>query len=226
MFGAYNEARMHIVQVSTKNSHWLSDSTKVTMVRRDYSRETAKLSGDHLDWIIYRSSMQRNDRINHLKSVYKRIETEKDFSNLFTTTRNLLGLKKAGPPNTFLVAGKYSTKHCDIAEHQAKYYIDKVQYIKESLPRVNSDPYKYIRKAFSRWIPPGGKPKFVIKAVTNSEVINIIRCLNNSHAYGHDDLDTLKIKLAAPVISQLVPGDSQIPTEMEDFLSPPAPQIL
>ena len=65
---------------------------------------------------------------------------------------------------------------------------------------VRSDPCKLLRRAFNRWMPPGGKPKFSLKYVNSVEVYKMIKELKNSSAYGHDDLDSNTFKIAAPVI--------------------------
>ena len=119
-------------------------------------------------------------------------------------TRSLLGWQKAGPPTTFLVAGHHISKQIDIAEEQANYYADKVMKIKNTIPRVNSDPCRILRRAFNRWKPVGGKPKFSMRSVTLGEVFKMIKELKHSNAYGHDDLDLNTFKLAAPVIAPIV----------------------
>ena len=128
------------------------------------------------------------------------MEVENDASKLFSTTRNLLGWQRAGPPTSFLVAGKFISKQKDIAEAQADYYYNKVLQIKNSLPRVNYDPMKFLRRVHQRWNPIGGKPKFSFNTVTQAEVHKMIKALKNSQAYGHDDIDATIIKLAAPAI--------------------------
>ena len=60
---------------------------------------------------------------------------------------------------------------------QARYYTDKVQQIKDTLPRVNRDPMELLRKAHERWIPVGGRSEFHLRDTNTGEVIKIIRDL-------------------------------------------------
>ena len=74
----------------------------------------------------------------------------------------------------------------------------------KTLPKVKRDPLKYLRRAYERWLPIGGKPKFTLKPATLKDVSEIIRNLKNSHAYGRDDIDATMIKLAAHVITPAI----------------------
>ena len=204
------EAPMSIVQVRTKYNCYITDSTKVTMASRDVARDRARLTGDPDDWSTFRSlrnsctRLQRQDKSKHLKATYDSIEKEKDTAKLYRTTKNLLGSQGAGPPTNFLINGRHVTKQKEIANTQADHYVNKVKYIKETLPRVCQDPLKLLDRAFSRWKPISGKPRFQLKSATLSEVIKIINGLKNSHAYGHDDIDAFTIKMAAPVIGKVI----------------------
>ena len=203
-------APIKLVQMRTNYNNYISDSTKVTMTRRDITRDIAIMSGSHDDWQSYRklrnlcTSLQRRDKSNYLKNIYESIDKENDAAKLFATTRNLLGNNRAGPPSRFLKAGRSVTKHKQLAEIQAQHYEDKVSRIKELLPRVNSDPLKFIRRAYTRWSPAGGKPTFVLKTTNVTEVTKIIDKMKNSHAYGHDALDAYIIKIAAPSIAPAI----------------------
>ena len=59
-------------------------------------------------------------------------------------------------------------------------------------------------KAFDRWQPANGKPKFRLKSVTTKEVFEMVTALKNSHAYGIDKMDATVIKLAAPVLIPVI----------------------
>ena len=203
-------APFQIIQPRTKYNKFISASTKVTMVKRDLALVTAKNSGRQVDWEAFRklrnscTSLQRNDRSSYLKEVYKNIDAERDTAKLFATTRTLIGATRAGPPTRFLQEGKVYTKHRELAEIQAQHYLDKVNNIKFLLPRVNSDPYKFLRRAFDRWAPIGGKPTFVLRSTTLGEVQKIIDRLKNSHAYGNDFIDAFIVKIGAPVIAPII----------------------
>ena len=77
---------------------------------------------------------------------------------------------------------------------------DKILAIKSSIPQVNRDSMKHLKKAFNRWIPLGGTPKFELKSVTENEVKAMIDKVKTSHAFGRDQIYSSKIKLGAPYL--------------------------
>ena len=193
------------------------------MVDRDKALDRARISRDPSDWTTFRilrnkcTSMQKKDRNNYLKDTYDKMEAEHDSAKLFSTTRSLLGWQRAGPPSSFNIDGRYVTKQFDIAEAQATFYQDKVNKIKASLPKVNIDTIKYIRKAFLRWLPAGGRPTFKLRTVTISDVHTMIKALKISHAYGHDEVDSSIIKLAAPVLVPVITHIVNLSLETSTF---------
>ena len=96
----------------------------------------------------------------------------------------------------------------DIANIQAEFYHRKIEKIRNRIPKVNRDPLEYLTKALDKWNPAGGKPKFVMRSVTEIEVFNMIKNLKSSHAYGTDLLDVTIAKMTAaslvPVISHII----------------------
>ena len=122
------------------------------------------------------------DRNNFYRKLYSDIEEEHDSAKLYSTTKYLLGCSGGGPPNCFLIDGKTSRKQFDIAEILSKHYKDKVTKIKNSLPRVNGDPLKTLKKIFSKWRPSGSRPKFVLKSVTIVQVEYMIRKLKKQQS--------------------------------------------
>ena len=110
--------------------------------------------------------------------------------------------KKSGPPTCFKIKGKVYRKQKELAELQANYYAEKVEGIKNDLPRVNYDPLKLLKRAFLRWKPPGGKKTFTVKNFTKNEVLKMIGKLKKSGAFGHDEIDTESIKIGAKSLAE------------------------
>ena len=173
------EAPMETVQICTKYNNWISRLTKEEMLLRDRARNKAKLTDDLLDWEDYRRrrnaciAMQKKDKVEYQRNLYSKIEIDRDSGCLFKQTRTLLGWKSAGPPTCFLVGGRAIRKQQDIAETQASYYQDKINQIKEDLPKVNIDPLSVLKRFFRKWIPAGGRPKFELKSVETGEILNM-----------------------------------------------------
>ena len=89
-------------------------------------------------------------------------------------------------------------------KYSVDYYHDKVKDIRSSLPLVNHDPLKYLKKAFDRWLPPGGMPKFELRQTNTKEVLEIISKLKNSHSFGRDLIDAATLKCAAHILAPTI----------------------
>ena len=96
--------------------------------------------------------------------------------------------------------GASYSKQKDIANMQAQYYKEKIDKIKNELPRVNFDPLLLLKKAHARWQPVNGKPAFNLKSATEIQVSTIIAKMKVSHAFGVDKIDAETLKLAAPSV--------------------------
>ena len=199
------EAPLKTVQVRTRYKNWISLETKTEMLIRDMARETAKLTDNEADWQTYRNrrndctKLQKADKNKYLLETYKNIEDEKDSGRLFSTTRRLLNWQPAGPPKSFLLDGRLTSKQQQVADIQVNYYANKLEKIRNQLPRVNIDPLATLRKAHQRWIPPS-KPEFNLRSATTKDVSQMIKRMKNSHAFGHDKIDAFIIKIGAPAL--------------------------
>ena len=197
-----SEAPMGITQQRTHYMKWIKDETKLLMTERDQARECARLTQLNTDWQAYRrlrnicTTALRRDRKEYLSSMYERIEGERDSARLHSLTRQLLGWKGGGPPKSFLIDGKTTSKQSELANIQAEYYVSKVKKVKENLPKVRTDPLMYLRKAFTQWQPVGGRPVFQVRKTTPIEVIKMLQQMKDSHAFGIDGLDSATMKMA------------------------------
>ena len=103
----------------------------------------------------------------------------------------------------FMSGGVLTRKQKDVANIQMKFYCDKVQSIKDSLPQVRNNPLSVLNKLFTRWSPVDGKPTFSLKTVTAAETLKLMKHLKNSHAFGRDELDAASVKLVAPILAPI-----------------------
>ena len=99
------------------------------------------------------------------------------------------------PPKTFLIDGKAVKTQKEVANAQADFYEQKVNGIKDRIPRVRSDPLFLLKRAFDRWIPVGRIPILKFEKVTEKEVLDIVKKFKKSHAFGRDKLDAATIKI-------------------------------
>ena len=91
------------IQIRMRYKNWISPETKSEMELRDEARKAAKRTDLEEHWVDIRrrrnivTARQRQDKKEYLNKMFDKIKTEKDTARLFSTTRNLLGWKKAGP---------------------------------------------------------------------------------------------------------------------------------
>ena len=204
------EAPIKTIQTRAKFNHWLGDTTKELMKLRDSTLAKARISNLDSDWMDFKTyrnlctKRQRNDKSQYNKATLDKLVQETNSKNFFKTSKQILGYKIASPPSSFHLDGVAVSNQKEMANAQARHYAEKITKIKNELPKVNQDPLRYLKRAFSRWRPPGGKPQFSLKSITLSETSKMIDNLSNSHAFGRDNLDASIIKVAAPVISPAI----------------------
>ena len=200
------------------------------MKERDEALSAARRMDGEDAWTFYRglrnevTSLQRKDKSNYLTETYKKMETENDMKNMYSLTKQLLGWKDGALPTMFQIEGRTFRKQSDLANIMIKHYEDKVQLIKQRLPRVRSDPLKYLKRSFNKWLPPGRIPEFELSPATQGEICVIVKNLKNSHAYGTDRIDAASVKVAAKYFNctnytynESVPWDRNICTKVENW---------
>ena len=129
--------------------------------------------------------------------MFEKIENEKD-------SKKLLHWTSSNPPNRFLLDGKLVTKQKVVANAQSKFYKNKVENIKHTLPRVNQDPLYELKLALENWKPVSEVPTFQLKSVSEADVFKMIKSLKNSGAYGHNGIDATFIKFCAKTLTKPV----------------------
>ena len=204
------EAPMLNLQMRTRYNKWISPSTKDEMKSRDVAKEKARISQLPQDWMDYRvkrnkcTSLQKRDKSKFLKDTFTRLETERDTAAIHATARDILGSRKAGPPTAFIIEGRIIRKQVDLANAQQDYYVEKIANIRSARPRVRNNPYKYLERLFSRWVPLKQKPVFSLKSIQSGDIFKMLKKMKNSHAFGRDELDAATIKIVAPIFAHLV----------------------
>ena len=113
-----------------------------------------------------------------------------------------MGWKNGNSPTCFKINGRTVTKQQELADTQAQFYEQKVNRIKNSLPRVRDDPLKYLKKAWSVWEPQKNIQEFKIQQVTEAQVFAMISKLKNSHAIGRDKIDGSTTKMVGKYLAK------------------------
>ena len=111
--------------------------------------------------------------------------------------KGIVGWNSVGPPTRLFESGKYINSPSGLAATMNKYFIDKVKKLRNSIPKVETDPLARLRGTMRN-----RECTFELKLITKEEVLKIISSLNNSSATGVDFIDTQTLKLVKEEIAE------------------------
>ena len=197
-------APLKCIQNRRNYRSWVKDATKSLMEARNLARHTASLTKTNQDWNIYKelrnlcSRQVKSDKKEHLDNLYTKYNQEVNTRNTFKLTKELLGWNSPKTPATLKNAdGSIITAPLLIANKQVSYFSDKVSNIIRNLPNTNHDPLTTLRNAMNAWNFKNDRTIMKLKKVNSSEVLERIKTMGSSTAYGHDTLDSMAIKTGA-----------------------------
>ena len=195
------------IQVRSKYAPWMSKETKIKIRTRDCAQQRALESGRQEDWREYRSvrnsvnSILRREKINWQRSKIEKFS--EDSRSTWHNIKTWLGWRSGGPPTKLVENGEMHFKPKKLANIMNKFFIQKVQDLKNNLPVTPGDPLELTRKIMS-----SNFSSFSLKPVHPSEIVKIINSLKSTKSCGQDNIDSYVIKLAkvelTPVITHIV----------------------
>ena len=197
------EAPLKVFQPRKGYKVWVTEETKLKMTDRDKARDIAIETQDPHRWQTYRAKrnectkMNNKDRNNHFKKIYTDIANEKDTKNLHKTTRELLGWSTGGPPKQFLVDGKMIQSPKELANTQINYYTEKLSKITQNLPANTEDPLRILKDVATTWEGRDSVNTMKFCELSDLDIVKLISDMGNSTSFGHDNLDSFSMKLAA-----------------------------
>ena len=125
----------------------------------------------------------KKDKKNYFKKLYDKADNCRDTKALFRITSEQLGWKQDAAPTALVEDGTFVTKPREMAELLSKYFDEKIQTLKNSIPNTNSDPTKQLKMAMNKWQGAENRVEFQLREVTLLEVSTILgelRKLNNN----------------------------------------------
>jgi hypothetical protein len=107
------------------------------------------------------------------------------------------------PPTQLFHDGQVVNSPAGLSGAMNKFFIDKVQQLRQQIPDFNTDPLTKLQESMT-----GRQCTMKLKSVHPDDVMKIIRDLKNSKSTGTDDIDTKIIKLVAgdilPAVTHIV----------------------
>ena len=194
-------APIKIIQRRKKFKNWVSDSVKNEMIARDKLREIARVSQSKDDWEKYKKSRNncvkslRESKNDFFNKMYSKMNDEKDSKKLYGITNELIGKQSGNSPQQFVINGKIIRKQQEIANTQMNYYVDKIGKILGKMTDTGRDPHRFLDRALSTWESKDTFPLFELKKISLLQTEKLIQKMSNSTALGHDNLDTIGIKM-------------------------------
>ena len=191
-------------QIKKKYATWLTDSTKDKMKTRDLAQQHASSSGLTEDWDRYKklrnevTALLRKEKSDWQLEKLQSCEETTDTGKLWKNILGWLNWSSTSSPTKLLNNGNLETSPLQMAEIQNKYYIDKVQTIRNNLQGHNKDPLEVLKNTLA-----GNQATFSSQAISPDQVDKIISHLKNSKSSGLDNLDTYILKL---IKSTIVPS--------------------
>ena len=192
-------APVRTIQTRTRYAPWLSSETKAAMKARDTAQRNASLSQDPDDWRFYknlRNTVTARMRLEKTCWEKGRLDHEHNTpTKLWKNIKTWLNWKTAGTPSQLIQNGILINTPEGLATTMNRFFIDKVERLRQSIPASDMDPLHQLRETMSQ-----RSCTFSFRAVHPDEVLEIILKLKNSKSTGIDEVDTYVIKLIAPDI--------------------------
>ena len=88
------------------------------------------------------------------------------------------------------------TSPAGLSSTMNKFFVDKIRRLRDSVPFVITDPLTKMKEAMS-----SRRCSFILKNVSEEDVLKVIKNMKNSSATGVDYIDTRTVKLAADLLS-------------------------
>ena len=199
-------APIKTVQMRTKYAPWLSAGTKAMMKERDTAQAHASETQDADDWRQFKNLRNTiTNRMRHEKAAWEKQRldhAENSSTNLWKNIKGWLNWKASGPPTQLFSDGLLISSPIALATTMNRYFISKVDRLRQMIPRSNSDPLKVLKETMS-----DRSCNFHLQPVHPDKILEIIKSLKNSKSTGLDYIDTNIIKL---VVDDILPAITHI----------------
>ena len=158
----------------------------------------ARKSGLPSNWNKYKivrnscNHKLRKTKDEYLKQIYKKLDDDRNISNMYKITRSQLGWEKSSTPDSFLVNGTRISSPSLMANIQLKTFNNKVMNLVLNLPVTDRDPLRLQKLALQKWgIKASQSPKFQLSKISIAQTADLLKKIGNSTSCGNDQLDSM-----------------------------------
>ena len=148
---------MKKIQPNCKLKNWVSEETNQMIKDRNEARNKAVITDNQDDWSYYKkirnkvTEKLRFNKKSYFEKMYSDANQKNDTRTLYRITREQLGWVNTGPPTSLISNGQYISKPKVMADCLNEFFINKIQSLKQKIPRNNKDPLKTLKKAIENW---------------------------------------------------------------------------
>ena len=213
-------APVKTVQVRGNFRSWVGPDLKDKMKLRDSLRESARSSGDDMDWRAYRKMRNevtkdvKKTKDDHFKDILEKLSDTNDTRKIYRTTKQLLGWQPSSTPTSFLVASRLIKKPTELANVLIDHFEQKINILKNKQWPKEADPLIPLKAALQRWGNSDQIVSFKFKEISLIETTKLVTNLSNSVSFGHDEVDAMTIKLILPQI--IIPLNHLVNTSLRE----------
>ena len=200
-------APMRKFQSRRRKTSWISDTTKNMMISRDIARDAAVASSQEEDWELYRNLRNccnkrvKTDRKEKLRESFERMQKENNTRGIFNLVKRNLGGKEVGGPEIFVIENEKIESPRRMANLQADFFSEKVAKLIRNLPQQTSNPLTTLKEALQRWGRADQIPTLKIQPTNPTKILQTIKAMNLSTAFGHEGIDSRTLKIVAESVA-------------------------
>ena len=183
-------APVKTVQMRSKYAPWLSSETKVIMKERDAAQVQASDSNHPDDWRLFRNLRNHvTRRMRNEKASWERQRldhSQNSSTNLWKNIKGWLNWKASGPPTQLYFEGSLINTPKGMATTMNRFFITKVNKLRQGIAASNADPLEMLRQTMSR-----RTCSFNLRPAHPDEILKKITNLKNSKSTGLDYIEFL-----------------------------------
>ena len=194
-----SQAKVNTVDVRRKHATWLTDELKKDIETKNQlykkSLETKK-EEDWKEYKILRNKITRQMRKAKKDQISDNL-TKLNDQKMWDQAKKHLGWGRPGPPSQIIEDGILLTKQQDVANSMNKTLTEKIDKVKERIPKSNKNPLDYTKK----YLENKEIGQFSLGRVTREQVKTVIKKLKNTNAAGPDEIPCVAVKRLSGFLS-------------------------
>ena len=202
-----NHAPTKIVQNRKNHAPYLSDDLKQEMISRNDLKQQSILSNDPEILLKYKILRNRiKSKLKKEKDDYytkKLLESKNDIKQLWKTSYQILGQSQDLSPKQLIYKDHYISSPQLMAEVFNEMFINKVQKVNANItPDVSIHSVQRLTDWLSQRESP--VPSFNLQPITLVNLRMYLKKLKGGRSCGVDDIDSFSLKLAAPLLEDVL----------------------